>query len=375
MRARRRIVCLGGRGGASGLLGGILVFFAAFATAALAGECRIAFDVGSSGVRVGSTASAASAQADIDYLGPQWAGDSIGALAEPTRAALRVLPRQAGFPKDCARVGGAFSAWRLASTSGDPQLLETLARLATETGVAVLLIPQRIEGSYALASARARIGTLPAGEFVLDIGGGSLQIAGTNAGFGAVLGQKAWQRLLCTTLRGAARCALPPLREDELARARALLAQVLADAGIGTLPVPLSMTAVSRPVTRGVAPALARLSGNPAEAGVVTRAALARAIARIAPLDSAVAAELAGISPRHAGYLLTDLLLVEGLLAATGGEFLHVVEADVSNVPGILADDRAYAWARNYGCYLRTLARRGVDAYFDDPARCLPGAR
>ena len=64
------------------------------------------------------------------------------------------------------------------------------------------------------------------------------------------------------------------------------------------------------------------------------------------------------------------MLLVEGLLEATRGDSLMVAEIDLTNIPGLLADERAFAWQRHYGCYLDRLRGMGLDAYASDPDSC-----
>jgi hypothetical protein len=64
------------------------------------------------------------------------------------------------------------------------------------------------------------------------------------------------------------------------------------------------------------------------------------------------------------------MLLVEGLLQATGGEDLEVSEIDLTNLPGLLADDRAFAWRGHYDCYLQRLRQLGLAAYASDPESC-----
>ena len=95
--------------------------------------CRIAFDVGSSGVRASASNSAAEAHVDIDYLTPLWAGRGLEDTWIPTAAALINLPVEAGFWAECDRVAGTFSAWRLAwqQSAGDTAAL--MARLQAKT--------------------------------------------------------------------------------------------------------------------------------------------------------------------------------------------------------------------------------------------------
>lgn len=345
-----------------------------FASHVLADGCRIAFDIGSSGVRAGSDMLTTVAQADIDYLGPQWAGRPFDTLAEPTIDTLRRLPEKAGFPRDCARFGGGFSAWRLAHAREGVAIVPTLARIAAASGTAVLIVPQQVEGAYAHASARSSLTTLTAEDLVLDIGGGSLQISGAHGSVGGVLGQKAWHRELCQALRNSDNvpCALQPLTGEELTRARSFADHRLDELAIRrTLPGAGTLVAVSRPVTRGVAPAVRRLQGSASNR--LALADLTRSTTGIAALDAAATAALVDSAPRHAAFLLSDMLLVEGLLRAAGKHELGVTEADISNLPAMLADDRAYAWAERYTCYLVRLATMGINAYFADPATCNAG--
>lgn len=351
------------------LLGGLLLALAA--QVCRAGEaCRVGFDMGSSGIRAGASNSDKTARAEIDYLGPLWAGQGLRETLAPTIAALRDLPLQSGFDPACERVGGGFSAWRLALRENPQALTATLAEIHAASGVAVLVVPQLREGAYGHAGARQLLGERLKTSHVLDIGGGSLQVAGEQSSFGAALGQKIWQRHLCQEIRNSenAPCFLQPMTGDELEVARQLAREKLAGVA-AALPGPVSMTAISRPVSRGVLPAVNRLAGGE-PASSITLAALSAAIERIARLTREETSALVGSPPAYVAYLLSDMLLVEGLLQATGGERLEVAEIDLTNLPGLLADDRAYAWGRQYRCYLERLPTLGLDAYASDPASC-----
>lgn len=351
------------------LLGLALALLAAAAWAE--SGCRVAFDIGSSGIRAGASNSAAMPQAEIDYLAPLWAGGSLRATVEPTVAALRDLPRDAGFDPACERVGGGFSAWRLALQQDAGELLTVMARVRAESGVAVLVVPQAVEGAYAHAGARLALGPKLTTSHVLDIGGGSLQVADAGSSFGAALGQKSWHRLLCVTLRGgdAKPCALQPLSGDDLAAARRLAGERLQGLE-AVLPRPVRMTAISRPVTHGILPALERLGSATTNPPALRRSDIEAAIARIAPLSLAETASLVGKPKHHAAYLISSLLLVEELLRATGSDELQVVDIELNNIAGLLADDRAYSWGRHYDCYLERLGRIGEQAWASDPATC-----
>lgn len=352
--------------------------FALFSLSTVADEvCRVAFDMGSSGIRAGVSNSGVSTRAEIDYLGPLWAGRGLAENVAPTIAALCDLPVQGGFPDTCSRVGGGFSAWRLALQQDADGLAEILARIRAESGVAVLLLPQRQEGAYGYFGARQILGDKLTTSHVLDIGGGSLQVAGERTAYGAALGQKIWHRHLCQEIRNAesSPCVLQPLTGDELIIARELMQEKLTGLGL-VLTEPIAMTAISRPVSRGVLPAVLRLA---AKAGGQTgegspkqfqRSALSAAIKQIATASLEETASLVGSSPTYVPYLLSDMLLVEGLMLATGGESLQVAELDLTNLPGLLNDDHAFSWQAHYGCYLERLRTMGLEAYASDPATC-----
>jgi len=348
-----------------------LVFALFTASTAAFAECRVAFDMGSSGIRAGASNSAETRRAEIDYLGPLWARRGLDETLAPTIEALRELPAKAGFADDCQRAAGGFSAWRLALQQDANKLAVALRRIHAESGVALLVMPQLREGAYGYLGARQLLGDRLTTSHVLDIGGGSLQVAGERTTYGEPLGQKVVQRYLCQEIRNSenAPCTLQPLTGEELAIARSLLREKLA--GVApALPETVTMTAISRPVSRGVAPAVARLAGEGAAPTGFRRAALSRAIERIANLTQAETAAAVGSPAAYVAYLLSDMLLVEGLLQATGGDELQVAELDLTNLPGLLSDDRLFDWAGHYGCYLDRLPDLGLAAYASDPASC-----
>jgi exopolyphosphatase/pppGpp-phosphohydrolase len=241
--------------------------------------------------------------------------------------------------------------------------------------VALLVIPQRVEGRYGYVAAERGLDGRLRTSHILDIGGGSLQVAGRAGAWGRPLGQKAWNKLLCDEIRSGADCALPAMSGDELERARRLIGVQLGDLP-GTLSGPVTLTAISRPVSRGLFPALKRLvadgdlAADSMDGGGFSLAAVEAALARLAPLQLEERSALSGVTPPFSAYLVSDLILVEGILKATGATRLEVAELDITNVPGLLADDRAFAWARRYGCYLDRLRRQGEAAYDANPAAC-----
>lgn len=337
--------------------------------------CRVAYDIGSSGIRAGASNSSMSTRSGIDYLAALRENGSLDATVDMTIAALGQPFDKGWFDTGCARVGGGFSAWRIALRQDAGKLMPDLARIRTATGVAVIVVPQNVEGAYGYRGARRLLGNRLATSHVLDIGGGSLQIAGEQSSFGDAIGQKLWHQQACQALdKPGVPCSLSPMRSEELGAVRALLAKRLENVG-ASLGGPVTMTAISRPVTHGVAPAVARLLGKPPEQDALSRADLGSAIAQVAGMTVDETARRLDMAPGYAAYLLSDMLLVEGLMQAAGARELRIAAIDLTNIPGLLADDRAYRWADNYGCYLLRLARDGIDAYGSDPATCYkPGA-
>lgn len=335
-------------------------------------RCRIAFDVGSSGIRAGSSQSDVTARASINYLDPLWAGRGLDETVAPTIQSLRELPEKSGFPAECDRIAGGFSAWRLALEQDVASLVALMSHIRTESGVPILVIPQNQEGAYGYLSARQALGERLTTSHILDIGGGSLQLAGAQSSYGAMLGQKAWHRTLCQEIRhvDSPTCTLQPMLADELATARRLIGEKLS--GIATeLPVgTVSITGISRPVTLAVLPAMERLFPEETTQRMIQLSALQSAVNLLAGLALEDTATRTGASARAIGDLFSTMLLVEGVMNSTRASSLSVADVDLTNLPGLLADDRAFAWGERYQCYLTRLVESGVSAYFSDPATC-----
>ena len=100
--------------------------------AQLAPACRIAFDIGSSGVRAGASNNPGVAHVDIDYLAPLWAGRGLEETFNPTAIALKNLPLGARFSSRCDRVAAGFSAWRLAWQQSASETAALMARMQAE---------------------------------------------------------------------------------------------------------------------------------------------------------------------------------------------------------------------------------------------------
>lgn len=354
-----------------GLCGLACALSAVLASPAGAQECRVAFDLGSSGVRASASgvgAPVGTPSRDIDMLAPLTAGLHLDPLVPALASALSELPVQAGWPEHCQRMGGGFSAWRLAWQQDAPRLIDQLEDLRRQTGVAVLVLPSLVEGRYGHASAQQVLGAGLKTSHILDLGGGSLQVAGERQAFGIELGQKSWQRMLCKALgrAGEVPCHVQPLTAAELQQARSLLDLQLT--GLRAEAGPGELTAISRPVTRGIRWAL-RALGFQATDAIATQD-LSQAIDRLAGLELAPSAQLTASAAPFAGFLLSDMLLVEGVLRATGNSRLALAEASINNLSALLADERAFAWARQYPCYLQRLRETGPAAYFSEPSGC-----
>jgi hypothetical protein len=155
-------------------------------TACAADDCRIAFDMGSSGVRAGADKAAAMPQVDIDVLADVVADGRIDSTLADTMVALRELPARGGFPTGCTSLAGGFSAWRLAlQRGGSDAMAMLLADIRQRSGVALLVIPQEVEGRYGYLATQRALGPALRTTHILDIGGGSLQVASSASGWGA----------------------------------------------------------------------------------------------------------------------------------------------------------------------------------------------
>jgi hypothetical protein len=138
-----------------------------------------------------------------------------------------------------------------------------------------------------------------------------------------------------------------------------------------TLPSSMTMTAISRPVSRGVQPAVQRLMGRPSERqSPLQLPEVTAAIDQLAPLDLPGTATRTQAAASHVAFLFSDLILVEGLIGQAKDKTLRVAEADLDNLPGLLADERAFVWHGHYECYLQRLMTMGIAAYSSPPESC-----
>ncbi|MBF0155091.1 MAG: hypothetical protein HQL64_15235 [Magnetococcales bacterium] len=360
-----------------------------------ASGCHIGFDVGSSGIRVGPALRAdrsegTSAKVAIDYLADVRPNHEIKQTLDATIDALISLPKTAGLPEGCQAVAGGYSAWRMAlQQGGSAHLVASLREIHQRTRVAFFVIPQDVEGTYGYHAAKKVLGSALQTPFILDIGGGSMQIAGQSGGWGSELGQKEWRRLFCAQIKGSPDplCRPNPVGRSALAEVAQLLDPRIAEAR-AILGSGLGLTAISPPVVKAIHPAMHYLANErhwiapTVDAQGLSRAALGEAIALLATQDDlAIVTLLDGCRektahplcvPHLVSTLVTDMLLVHALMTGLNVERLDIASAEITNVPGILADQRALTWANHYACYLQKLGEVGIDAFKADPQGCGP---
>lgn len=345
----------------------------------------MAFDVGSSGIRIGSTLDSAQTKVAIDYLADVDPDNEINVTVEKTIETLVSLPVETGIPKGCRGVAAGFSAWRLAWRKGKPDnLLATLKNIHQQTQVEFFIIPQDVEAVYGYISAKAALGAAIPTPFVLDLGGGSLQIASANIGWGTELGQKTWRKSLCREINNDPDplCSVNPIGAAGVQKAAKIVlpettaAQKILGSGIG-------LTAVSAPVVKGIHPVLSFLAGDrrlilgAIDNHSFSRDILSHAIELLSTKsDEAIASLLENChentshpfcATRFIPTLVTDMLLVHAFMTGLAVEHMEVSSAEVTNVAGILADERGFAWAGHYNCYLDQLKKTGLDAFKSDP--------
>ena len=295
--------------------------------------CRAAFDMGSSGIRAGSDSSTISPKADFDFLGPLTNPETFPGVAAPAARAIADLSSKASIPADCQSVAAGFSAWRRAASANSPLLARTIREIREKSGVPIVVIPQSVEGSYGLSSARSALGHALSSSHILDIGGGSLQVSGPEGSYGGPFGQRLWLAEMCRTFGIAdGKCRLEPVSPYELAslreRSLSLMSPILRN-----LPEGSTLTAISKPVSRGILPALRKIATGPADS--LSLSETSSAIALLAALDFESLSKTTGIAPERSAHLLSDMLLVEAVLIAARATSLSVADADISNVPGI----------------------------------------
>ena len=348
-------------------------------------ECRAGFDVGSSGIRLGSNSGEAdnAESRPINYLADLNENNDQFKITtiDKTVGWFQVLRAETELPSDCKTVAGGFSAWRRAVQDGDPgEVADVLADIHHRTGVPLYVIPLEEEGKYGYRAAQAALDEQLTTQAIWDIGGGSMQIAQEDAAWGSALGQREWRRLFCATIKHDPRpdCAPNPVGDEALGSATEVLAGHV-EAARDTLGVRFTVTAISPPIVRTMHPILKCLTRDHITGGSVDetgfdREALAQAIDRLAPSNDEGIRQILNdcdeVGSDFISTAVTDMLLVHAFMEGLAIDRLEVAVVKINNVAGLIADDLAFAWAKEYDCYLERLREQGVNAYRSDPATC-----
>ncbi|MCF1597362.1 Ppx/GppA phosphatase family protein [Streptomyces muensis] len=267
---------------------------------------------------------------DSGAIGPEGVDKLIGVVHEALQAAEdkgveEVLPF-------------ATSAVREATNADD-----VLARVKDETGVELQVLAGSEEARLTFLAARRWFGWSAGRLLVLDIGGGSLEIAygideEPDAAVSLPLGAG---RLTAGWLPGD-----PPEAEDIRALRRHVRAQIARTVGeFSRFGAPDHVVATSKTFKQ-----LARIAGAARSAeGLYTQRELKREsleawVPRLAGMTAAQRAELPGVSEGRAGQLLAGALVAEGAMDLFGVETLEVCP-----------------WALREGVILRKLDHLSVD--------------
>ncbi|MGH3615434.1 MAG: hypothetical protein ACRDRK_23115 [Pseudonocardia sp.] len=280
--------------------------------------------------------------------------DVDGAL---TRSGAEALVRAVHRARDSAAAARcadllafATSALRDATNSA-----AVLARVRDETGVALQVLPGEDEARYTFLAVRRWYGWSAGRLLVLDIGGGSLELAA---------GRDEHPAVAASLPLGAGRLTRewftsdpPSRREIETLRARldtelAPVARRLRRAGEPELAVGTSKTFRSLARLTGAAPS----SAGPRVRRVLTDAGLRQLIAFITRISSDALAELEGVSASRARQLAAGALVAEAAMRA-----LRVPQLEIC------------PWALREGVILRRLDTLDGTAQTDRSAQDTPG--
>ncbi len=243
----------------------------------------------------------------------------------------------------------ATSALRDAANSA-----AVLARVRDETGVALQVLPGEDEARYTFLAVRRWYGWSAGRLLVLDIGGGSLEIAA---------GRDEHPAAAASLPLGAGRLTRewfssdpPSRREIETLRVRLdaelePAARGLRRAGEPELAVGTSKTFRSLARLTGAAPS----SAGPRERRVLTDVGLRQLVAFVTRMSSADLAELEGVSPSRARQLAAGALVAEAAMRALRVQRLEICP-----------------WALREGVILRRLDTLDGTAQIDRSAQDAP---
>jgi len=280
--------------------------------------------------------------------------DGAGALTEAGSDALVTTVAKA---RGAARAAGckdllafATSALRDAANSVD-----VLARVRDETGVALQVLPGEDEARYTFLAVRRWYGWSAGRLLVLDIGGGSLEIA---------TGRDEQPVFAASLPLGAGRLTRewfrsdpPSRREIDALRAHlddrlAPVARRLRRAGAPELAVGTSKTFRSLARLTGAAPS----GAGPRERRLLTDVGLRQLAAFITRMSSDDLAELEGVSPSRSHQLVAGALVAEAAMRA-----LRITQLEMC------------PWALREGVILRRLDTLDGTARIDRSAQDSPG--
>ena len=263
---------------------------------------------------------------------------------------------------DAARISAAAAecsdllAFATSALRDAPNSAEVLARVREETGVALQVLPGEDEARYTFLAVRRWYGWSAGRLLVLDIGGGSLELATgmdelPSAAFSLPLGAGRLTREWFSS-DPPARREVEALRErldDVLGPAGRRLRR----AGVPELVVGTSKTFRSLARLTGAAPS----SAGPRVVRGLTDAGLRQVVAFISRMSAADLAELEGVSAFRAHQLVAGALVAEAAMRA-----LRLDRIDIC------------PWALREGVILRRLDWLDGTGGENRPARDAPGA-
>jgi exopolyphosphatase/guanosine-5'-triphosphate,3'-diphosphate pyrophosphatase len=257
-------------------------------------------------------------------------GEGLGASGElgeqPMRRALSTLEVFAHFAHACELALDALDAVATSAIREASNAQEFLARAAARAGLPIRVLTREQEARYAYIAA-VNSTTLSDG-YVLDLGGGSLQLVGVGDRVARQLGS--WPvgtvRMSERFLPGAA-----PAKRRQLQALREHLDAELGDAGWLAEERRTRRRLVGLGGTvRNLAAAAQRAEGLPAngvQGMVISRDVLDGLIERLAALPANERASVPGIKPARADLILAGAVVLRAVLDATGAEGIEATEA------------------------------------------------
>jgi exopolyphosphatase/guanosine-5'-triphosphate,3'-diphosphate pyrophosphatase len=247
--------------------------------------------------------------------------DSSGRLS---RAGADALVRAVRTARSSAKAAGCRDVLAFATSAlrEAPNSVAVLSRVHAETGLALQVLPGEDEARYTFLAVRRWFGWSAGQLLVLDIGGGSLELASgidelptvaESLPLGAGRLTREWfssdppSRREIDALRAHVEAELAPV-------AARLAGERVPDRAVGT-----SKTFRSLARLTGAAPS----SAGPRARRVLTDAGLRQVLAFISRMSAADLAELEGVSPSRAHQLVAGAVVAEAAMRALG---IHQLE-------------------------------------------------